>query len=184
MTKSWICFMVIKKALFLDRDGIINIDKNYLYKIEDFEFIDGIFELVSLFVKNDYLIFIVTNQSGIGREYYTLEEFTVLMQWVTKAFQEKDITIEKTLFCPHIPTDNCQCRKPKTKMIDEILKKYTIDLKNSFMIGDKQSDIDLAQNSHIGTSIAIGKNNIINSGYHFLTIQECLGSILSNKISI
>ena len=170
------------KALFLDRDGIINIDKNYLYKIENFEFIEGIFELVSLFVNRGYLIFIVTNQSGIGRGYYTIEDFTILMQWVTKKFQEKHIKIKKTLFCPHTPTDNCQCRKPKTQMIDEVLHTYTIDLENSFMIGDKQSDIDLAQNSNIGTSIATGDNNIINSSYKFLTIKECVGSILSNKI--
>ena len=172
------------KALFLDRDGIINIDKNYLYKIENFEFIEGIFELVSLFVNKGYLIFIVTNQSGIGRGYYSVEDFTILMKWVTKKFQENNIKIEKTLFCPHTPTDNCQCRKPRTKMIDEVLTEYTIDLNNSFMIGDKQSDIDLAQNSNIGTSIAIGDNNIINSSYQFLTIKECVGSILSNKISI
>ena len=172
------------KALFLDRDGIINIDKNYLHKIEDFEFIEGIFELVKLFVEKNYTVFIVTNQSGIGRGYYTIKDFEILMRWVKEEFKKREINIEKTLFCPHKPTDECLCRKPRTKLIDDVLKEYDIDLKNSFMFGDKQSDIDLANNSSMGFSVAISLDKRDNSSYSFKSIKEALKYFQKNPQKI
>lgn len=86
---------MLKKALFLDRDGIINIDHGYVYKIEDFEFTKGIFKLLHLFIQKGYLLFIVTNQSGIGRGYYSLDDFDTLTQWMLKRFEEEHISIAK-----------------------------------------------------------------------------------------
>jgi D-glycero-D-manno-heptose 1,7-bisphosphate phosphatase len=83
-----------QKALFLDRDGIINIDHGYVSKIENFTFSEGIFELLELFIKKGYLLFIVTNQSGIGRGYYTLDDFTILNQWMLKTLKSKNIEIQ------------------------------------------------------------------------------------------
>ena len=88
-------------------------------------------------------------------------------------FIKKDIVIESVEFCPHSPNDNCKCRKPLTGMIDNILSKHQIDLKNSFMIGDKQSDIDLAINSNISNKIAINSKKLKNTSHQFETIEEC-----------
>jgi len=161
------------KALFLDRDGIINLDHGYVYKIEDFEFTEGIFDLLHLFSKQGYLFFIVTNQSGIGRGYYTQEEFDTLTQWMLKQFKVQGITIEEVQYCPHTPQKHCTCRKPETGMIDAILERYTLDLGNSWMMGDKQSDIDLATNAGIGSTIAIGKRAIKGATLSFSNILNC-----------
>ena len=169
------------KALFLDRDGIVNVDHGYVSKIEDFEFTKGIFDLVKLFSDAGYLIFIVTNQSGIGRGYYSEDDLSVLSDWVMEEFRKKELKIENIYHCPHSPEEKCSCRKPETGMIDEILKKYAIDLEHSWMIGDKQSDIDLARNARIGSSIAIGDRKFQHYDYHFSTIEACTEYLEENK---
>jgi D-glycero-D-manno-heptose 1,7-bisphosphate phosphatase len=163
----------LKKALFLDRDGIINIDYGYVYQIEKFEFTEEIFSLLKLFIKHNYKLFIVTNQSGIGRNYYTKSDFATLTEWMLNEFKQREIEIVSVHHCYHAPEKNCNCRKPKTGMIDEILSQNEIDLENSWMIGDKQSDIDLAKNSKIKHTIAIGERKIENATYSFKTILEC-----------
>ena len=162
-----------QKALFLDRDGIINVDHGYIYKIEDFEFVKGIFDLVKLFADAGYLIFVVTNQSGIGRGYYSEEDFTTLSDWIVEEFKKQELKIEKVYYCPHSPKDHCHCRKPQTGMIKQALSDYPIDLSNSWLIGDKQSDIDLALNAGLGRSVYIGNKNITNATYYFNSILEC-----------
>ena len=161
------------KALFLDRDGIINVDHGYVYQKENFEFTDGIFDLVKLFTNADYLIFVVTNQSGIGRGYYSEEDFTTLTKWMREEFEKKDIKIEHVYHCPHSPEEKCHCRKPEIGMIEQALTVYSIDLLKSWMIGDKQSDIDLALNAGLGKSIYIGNETVKNCTYRFKTIEAC-----------
>ena len=136
----------MQKALFLDRDGVINIEKNYLYKIEDFEFIDGIFDLCRFFQKKGYKIFVVTNQSGIARGYYNQKDFDILTTWMIKEFKKENIVINKVYFCPHHPniSGDCKCRKPNSGMFVDADNDFKIDFENSVMIGDKQSDIDAA----------------------------------------
>ncbi len=143
--------MESKKALFLDRDGVINVEKNYLYKKEDFEFIDGIFELCRYFIQKDYLIFVVTNQSGIARGYYTQEQFLELTAFMQQEFLKNGITITKTYFCPHHPkiTGECSCRKPKPGMLLDAQKEFNVDLKNSLLVGDKERDIEAAHNAGV-----------------------------------
>ena len=143
------------KAIFLDRDGVINIEKNYLYKIEDFEFISGVFDTLRELQKHDFKLFIITNQSGIGRGYYTLDAFNTLTSWMLKEFEKKDIFISQVEFCPHAPNENCNCRKPKTAMIDKILQNHNINVKESWLIGDKSSDIQCAKNAHISNTIQV-----------------------------
>lgn len=137
------------KALFLDRDGVINVEKDYLYKIEDFEFIDGIFELCKYYQDLGYLIFVVTNQSGIARNYYTEDDFTVLSSWMCKEFSKRDINISKVYHCPHHPdiSGKCDCRKPNSGMLLDAKKEFDIDLKNSIMVGDKERDIEAGINA-------------------------------------
>ncbi len=160
------------KALFLDRDGVINIDHGYVSKIEDFEFNDGIFELLHLFVNKGYKLFIVTNQSGIGRGYYSQNDFETLTKWMLEEFKKQNIHVESVHHCHHAPEALCSCRKPATGMVDEILSLNSIELEKSWLIGDKQSDIDLAKNSGIGSTIAIGERDIKSATHHFSTIVE------------
>jgi len=94
---------------------------------------------------------------------------------------ENGITIKEVAYCPHTPNEKCHCRKPETGMIDKILKKYPIDLEHSWMIGDKQSDMDLARNAHIGSSIAIGDRQFQHCDYYFSTIQACTEYLEENK---
>jgi len=144
-----------QKAIFLDRDGVINIEKDYLYKIEDFEFISGVIEAMKYFQEKGYLLFVITNQSGIGRNYYTEDDFNTLTSWMQEVLKKQNILISQVEFCPHTPNDNCTCRKPLTGMIDNILKNFNIDLENSWLIGDKNSDILCAKNANIKNTIQV-----------------------------
>lgn len=129
-----------KKAIFLDRDGTLIEDRNYAYKIEDLELLPGVIDGLKL-LRNRFLFFIVTNQSGIGRGYYTIQDFHIFNNHLLKILKEEKINILKTYFCPHVREDNCECRKPKTKFIKEIINEFKVDIKRSWMIGDHPSDI-------------------------------------------
>ena len=143
------------KAVFLDRDGVINIDKKFVYKICDFQFIDGVFDALKYLINKKFNLFIVTNQSGIGRKLYTVKDFEKVNNWMINKFLDEKIIINEVQFCYHHPDDNCDCRKPKTGMIDEILKKNNIDLNQSWLIGDKNIDMELAINSKIKNKIQV-----------------------------
>lgn len=152
----------MNRALFLDRDGVINVEINYLSKIEDFVFIDGIFELCKKYQDRGYLIFVVTNQSGIARGFYNQSDFDTLMTWMTKEFLDKGIKISKVYFCPHHPeiSGECSCRKPKAGMILEAKKEFDIDLENSILVGDKERDIEAALASGIKESYLFDEKGI------------------------
>lgn len=153
----------MNKALFLDRDGVVNKEKNYLYKIEEFEFIDGVFETCKYFQGKGYLIIIITNQAGIARGRYTEEDFEILTKWMTKEFEKENIKISKVYHCPHHPdfSGECECRKPNPKMILEAQKDFNIDLKNSILIGDKNSDIEAGINSGIEVNYLVSTGHVI-----------------------
>ena len=144
-----------KKIIFLDRDGVINYDYGYVSKIDNFEFIEGVFEACKYFQKLNYEIIIVTNQSGIGRGYYSEKEFYTLTQWILNRFKEQEINILKVYFCPHTPEEKCRCRKPNIGMIENACKDFDIDLDNSWLIGDKITDIQTAINANIKNYILI-----------------------------
>ena len=139
------------KAAFLDRDGVINKDFGYVGKIEDFKFKEGIFELLKFLENLGFTLFVVTNQSGIARGYYTEEDFYKLTEWMKEKFKKEGIEIKDVRFCPHHPdiTGECECRKPKPGMILDLAKVYNIDLKNSIMIGDSDRDIEAAKQAGI-----------------------------------
>jgi len=123
------------KALFLDRDGIINVDHGYVHKIKDFEFVEGIFELCQKAQANGYSIFVITNQAGIARGYYQVDDFNILTKWMMDKFRNNGIEIIEVFYCPH-HFDNgvnefkidCECRKPKPGMLIAARDKYNIDL--------------------------------------------------------
>jgi len=143
-----------KSALFLDRDGVINIEKNYLHKVEDFEFIEGIFELCKKYQDLGYLIIVVTNQSGIARGYYSEEAFETLTRWMVDVFDRENIHISHVYHCPHHPdiSGKCSCRKPEPGMLLEAAKTYNIDLGKSLLIGDSERDITAAHRAGVKES--------------------------------
>ncbi|WP_267523856.1 cbb3-type cytochrome oxidase assembly protein CcoS [Campylobacter sp. MG1] len=138
-----------KKALFLDRDGVINKDFSYVYELEKLEFIPNIFEIVKFFQDKGYLIFIITNQSGVGRGYFTKEQMENFNNAIIKEFSNHQIKITKIYTCLHTPADNCECRKPKAGLIFSAANEFNIDLNNSIFIGDKPSDMQAAYNANI-----------------------------------
>jgi len=133
------------KALILDRDGTLIEDKNYAYKIEDLELLPGVIDGLKI-LQEEFIFFIVTNQSGIGRGYYTEDDFHNFNAHLILLLKEENIEIKKTYFCPHIREDNCDCRKPKTKFIDNIVSEFNINIKESWMFGDHPSDIQFGIN--------------------------------------
>ena len=148
----------MNKAIFLDRDGVINIDKSYVYKKEDFEFCEGVVEVLKHFQSLGYLLIIVTNQSGIGRGYYSEEAFQELSQWMSDALLENDIKINAIYHCPHAPEEGCECRKPRSGMFYKAIEAFDIDVKDSWMIGDKISDIQAANGAGVSKTILLAHN--------------------------
>jgi len=156
------------KAVFLDRDGVITEDIGYVHKIEDFKLVQNAVEGLKLL--KDYKLFIVTNQSGIGRGYYTLEDFLNYNNQVLKELKKHKIKIEKTYYCPHKPEDNCGCRKPKTRFLKDAEKEFGIELKKSFIIGDRKSDFEMGRNAgcktiHVLTGNGIHAKNDVKPDY-------------------
>lgn len=154
------------KALFLDRDGVINVEKNYVHKIEDFEFIEGIFEILKFFQDQGFLLFIITNQAGIGRGYYTEHDFQILNNWMLDQFKNNGINITKVYYCPYHPEfgigeykRDSFCRKPNPGMIFKAKEEYDIDLSQSLLIGDKESDIEAGLNANVRTTILFQKSS-------------------------
>ena len=146
---------MINKTIFLDRDGVINQDVNYLHKISDFKFIDGIFDTCIYFQKLGYQIIIITNQSGIARGYYNESDYAKLNQWMLSQFQKYDINILDVFHCPHGPDSDCVDRKPNPGMFLKAKTKHHIDMQNSWAIGDKESDIQAANNADIKNTILV-----------------------------
>ncbi len=154
----------MNKALFLDRDGVINEDDSYIYKKEQFRFVDCIFELCKFYQDRGYLIIVVTNQSGIARGYYTQEDFLHVSVWMSEQFEKHGVKITHIYHCPHHPeiTGSCRCRKPSPGMLIDAKKEYDIDMKNSIMIGDKERDIEAAIGAGVEDTVLFTcKENIV-----------------------
>lgn len=131
----------MNKAVFLDRDGTINVEKNYLYKKEDFEFLPGVIPALKQLQAAGYLLIIVTNQSGIARGYYSEQDFLDLNDWIITILAEQGIYISKVYYCPHHPDAdnekyrvNCECRKPKPGMFLKAKQDFDLDLGACFAI--------------------------------------------------
>lgn len=147
-------------ALFLDRDGVINVDHGYVHHPDHFEFVEGIFELCRKAIENKYLLIVVTNQAGIGRGYYTEKEFHELTDWMCQEFLTEGIKIERVYFCPFHPEHGIGVykqesvfRKPGPGMLLEAAKEYDIDLSVSLLVGDKETDIQAGLAAGVGCNI-------------------------------
>ena len=150
------------KVVFLDRDGVINEEVGYLHKIKDFKFINGVMDSCNYFLSLGYQIIVVTNQSGIGRGLYKEEDFQIVSEWMLGKFEQQGVSILDVFFCPHGPDDDCYCRKPKPGLFIDAKEKYDIDMNKSWMIGDKEADIESANNAGISQTILVRSGHKIN----------------------
>ena len=169
------------KFVLLDRDGVINVEKSYLHKIEDFEYeknvVEGLLKLRDL----GYRFAIITNQAGIARGYYTEEDYLKLQSFIEEDLFKKGIKIEKSYFCPHHPNVTgkygieCDCRKPNTGNFELAVKEFDIDVKNSFMIGDKITDLIPAEKLGI-TPV------LVKTGYGLESLKKLEGTKLNSIV--
>ena len=147
----------MKKAIFLDRDGTINVEKDYIYKSEDLVFEEGTIEALKTFKNLEYILIVVSNQSGIARGYFTEEDLNIFNNNMNEILKKNGVEITEFYCCPHHPNGIgeykkvCECRKPNNKMIEDAIEKYNIDRAKSYMIGDKISDIGAGLKSNLKT---------------------------------
>jgi D-glycero-D-manno-heptose 1,7-bisphosphate phosphatase len=148
------------RALFLDRDGVINVDHGYVSRPVDFQFIEGVFDLGRQAKSLDYRIFVITNQAGIGRGYYSEADFHALTGWMCGVFKAEGAEIDKVYFCPSHPEHgigeykiDSEFRKPNPGMILQAAREFDLDLTGSLLIGDKESDIQAGVAAGVGCNL-------------------------------
>lgn len=140
------------RAVFLDRDGTVNENKSgYISKIEDFVFKPTVIAALKALSKSDFIIIIITNQSGIGRGLFSEGDFKKLNSWMLQKLKENEIRIDKVYYCPHLPDENCTCRKPKIGMLLQAVNDFGISLAQSFLIGDDERDVMMGREANIKT---------------------------------
>lgn len=154
------------KAVFLDRDGTINKDKQYLYKVSEFEYLKGAVEGLKALSDMGYLLVVVTNQSGIARGYYTEQEYWKLDAWMRADLLDKGIKVAESYYCPHLPggcvaeyAKECECRKPKTGLFWRAADDLGIDMNCSFAVGDKPRDLSICEESGVKGILLSDKAN-------------------------
>jgi D-glycero-D-manno-heptose 1,7-bisphosphate phosphatase len=173
----------MNKALFLDRDGVVNVECCYVHRPEDFFFQEGIFDLCRAAQSLGYLLVIATNQAGIARGYYTEPEFLELTEWMAGQFVRQGITITRVYYCPYHPVHgigkykrDSVDRKPKPGMFLRAKADLNLDLTSSILIGDKLSDIKAGRSAGVGTTILLGSRKsqsaVRENDYH-LTDSLC-----------
>lgn len=131
----------IRRAIFFDRDNTLNVDHGYTHKVSDFVFVPRCIEALQLLIPTDYLIIIITNQSGIGRGYYTHKEFSDFMSYMRTELGKEGVRIDGIYHCPHTPAAACFCRKPKPGLFLTAARALNINLAESWAIGDKDDDV-------------------------------------------
>ena len=164
----------MKKAIFLDRDNTLIEDEGYIHKPEKVKLLPGVGEGLKLLKKLGYLLIVVSNQSGIGRGYFKEEDFHKVNSRLQELLKSYGVQIDDFFFCPHKPEDNCNCRKPKTGMIEKASKKWNINVKESYVIGDKDIDVLLAENAGCKKGLKVG-------GKEFPTFLDAAKYIFENE---
>ncbi len=145
------------KAIFLDRDGVLNKEVGYLSNPEKFEFIEGSIEALKILKKKGFLLIVITNQAGIARGYYNEQTLAAIHDKMNLLLKEHNVILDDIYFCPHHPdfTGPCDCRKPKPGMILKAKEKYTINLDNSYLVGDTLNDIEAGIKANCKTVLVL-----------------------------
>ena len=154
--------MLPRPAVFLDRDGVINKEGDYVHNVDEFHFIDGVFDACLEMSKAGYRLIVITNQAGIARGYYTENDFHHLTKWMLNEFRRHGIEIEAVYYCPHHHTHgvggyrrDCDCRKPAPEMILRAAKEHSLDLQRSVLVGDKTTDIEAGRAAGVGCCVLV-----------------------------
>ncbi len=152
-----------RPALFLDRDGVLNVDKGYVSRIEDFEWVEGVAQTIKTFNERGWFVFVVTNQSGIARGYYTEEDMTQLHAWMLDELAKDGALIDQIYHCPfHEAGEIARYRKdsfdrkPKPGMLLQAMADFPVKREASFLIGDKPTDIEAARAAGVGAFLFRG----------------------------
>lgn len=153
----------LRRAAFLDRDGVINVDRGYVFRREDFQFVAGVLEGARRLHELGFLLVVTTNQSGIGRGLYAEEDFHALTTWMRAEFSAAGAPLAGVYFCPHHPTEalgeyrrTCQCRKPAPGMLLAAAQELGIGLRSSAMFGDRVSDLEAACAAGVPIRVLLG----------------------------
>jgi D-glycero-D-manno-heptose 1,7-bisphosphate phosphatase len=166
----------MKRAVFIDRDGTINEEKEYLYRTDDFSFIDSAPQAIRLLNEAGFLVIVVSNQSGVARGYYTEEDVHLLHRHIASQLELQGARVDAWYYCPHHPDGRgsyalpCRCRKPLPGMLLEAARRYDIDLESSIMIGDKLVDVEA------GTAAGC-RSILVRTGYGAEEEHRCRGGI-------
>jgi len=160
--------IAVNRAVFLDRDGVINKDHGYVHQVDDFEYIEGVFEACLALKQMGYKLVVVTNQSGIARGMYSEDQFHSLTEWMDWNFADKGVELDGIYYCPHHAEKgigeykvDCDCRKPKPGMLNDAAKFLKIDLPQSVMVGDKAEDMQAAKAAGVSTRILVRSGKVI-----------------------
>ncbi len=154
----------MKKAIFLDRDGIINNERGeYTYRIEDFTFVHGIIENLNKLQSAGFLLIIITNQGGLAKKVFSLKEFEKLNNYMNSKLKKHNVELAEIYYCPHhSDLEKCICRKPDSLMIEKAIARFNIEPNKSHFIGDKQSDIDAGEKIGVNGILVKANSNIKN----------------------
>lgn len=152
----------MKRAIFLDRDGVINVLRlgQYVTKWDDFQFLEGALEAIQKIAKTEFLIIIITNQSPINRGFITEEELKQIHDQMVHTIQNSGGRIDAIYHCPHRPDETCKCRKPRTGLFEMAAKDFEIDFLNSWFIGDFKSDEEVAKKVGVNFMLAEGPGGL------------------------
>ena len=175
---KWIIFVNLacikgkrmNKAIFLDRDGTLNIDYGYVHEIDNFKFIDGAIDALRELKKMRYMLVLVTNQSGIARGYFSEDQFLQLTEWMDWSLAEQDVDLDGIYYCPHHPEgkgeykEDCDCRKPKSGMLLQAIKELKIDPTQSIMVGDKVEDLKAGIGAKVKMNVLVRTGKPVTRG--------------------
>jgi D-glycero-D-manno-heptose 1,7-bisphosphate phosphatase len=139
------------KVVFVDRDGTINVDVHYLDDPDKFEMYPGVQRGVKKLQENGFKIIVITNQSGIARGYFTEEQLSAVHERMKQEFQSFNVTLDGIYYCPHHPDDKCNCRKPNNGLFEKAIQEHNINVKKSYMLGDKILDVGAGKKIGVGT---------------------------------
>ena len=132
----------MNKAIFLDRDGIINRERGFTFRLQDFEILPGVIEALQRFQERGYLLIVVSNQSGVAKELYTQPDVEILHRYMIQTFKDNNISLSEVYYCIHHPdTGNCLCRKPDSLFVEKAIARFHIEPSKSYFIGDKERDV-------------------------------------------
>lgn len=180
---------MIGRCIFIDRDGVVNVERNYVHRIEDFEFVSGTPEAIRRLNNAGWTVVVVTNQSGIGRGFYTEADYQLLTVHIRKELARLGAHLDAVYHCPHTPDWNppygCDCRKPRPGLIFQAQAAFGLDLRSAVLVGDKKSDIDAGRAAGVPTCFLVESGHALRPGDResadgvFTCLADCVDLLLN-----